>query len=146
VAVGEPLFVTAIDAAKNIVIVGPREALAVSRVDFGDVNWLGGGSFAKAAGGDGVAVRARLRSSMEPVAARLFATGGKSGHIILERPEYGVSPGQACVFYLDGGAGGTGGDDEGGGGGVEGEARARAGNISEGLRVLGGGWIRGAAN
>ena len=43
VAAGEPLDVTALDAAGARVIVGPREALATSRVRLRDINWLGDG-------------------------------------------------------------------------------------------------------
>ncbi len=42
IAAGEPLYVVRIDASRRHVVVGPRDALAVSRVALSDLNWLGG--------------------------------------------------------------------------------------------------------
>src|SRR3954466_16073499 len=42
VAIGEPLYVVRLDAAKGRVIVGPREALATKIIAVADVNWLRG--------------------------------------------------------------------------------------------------------
>lgn len=137
VSTGEPLFVVKLDAAKKRVIVGPREALGVSRIALKDVNWIGEGD----APPDGSAILVRVRSTRPPVPAKLFlgppapppATGGKttlistvsrtnnadetpalhSWSVTLETPEEGVAPGQAAVFYDP---------------------------VS--TRVLGGGWIR----
>src|SRR3954462_13199871 len=44
VATGAPLYVVRLDAATRRVVVGPREALRTTRMQLGDVNWLGGGS------------------------------------------------------------------------------------------------------
>src|SRR5580700_2462609 len=41
VAVGEPLFVVRLDADRREVIVGPREALLMSRLTLKEANWLG---------------------------------------------------------------------------------------------------------
>ena len=43
----EPLYVTALDAARAQVVVGPREALATRRIRLRDVNWLGDGRVRK---------------------------------------------------------------------------------------------------
>jgi tRNA-specific 2-thiouridylase len=43
-------------------------------------------------------VLARVRSTAEPVAARLGLEAGEP-RVIFDAPEYGVSPGQACVLY-----------------------------------------------
>jgi tRNA-specific 2-thiouridylase len=40
----------------------------------------------------------RVRSTAEPVAARLGLEAGEP-RVIFDAPEYGVSPGQACVLY-----------------------------------------------
>ncbi len=90
-----PLYVVGIDPGAARLTVGPREALARSRIHLAGVNWLGDGDFA----GCELDVTVKLRSTQDPVPARLRAGGGDSAEVELTRPEYGVSPGQACVFY-----------------------------------------------
>jgi tRNA-specific 2-thiouridylase len=94
VASGAPLYVVALDAAKARVVVGPREALEKRRIALRDVNWLGDGALADLPA-EGLEIATRVRSTREPVPARLLPTG----EVELYDPETGVSPGQACVFY-----------------------------------------------
>ena len=68
VATGEPLFVVKLDAPNKRVIVGPREALGVSRIALKDVNWIGEG--ADAANGRDILVR--VRSTRPPVRRSSF--------------------------------------------------------------------------
>ncbi|TWB42675.1 tRNA 2-thiouridine(34) synthase MnmA [Nitrospirillum pindoramense] len=114
----DPLYVVRVDAASAQVVVGPRAALARTRVMVREVNWLG-----DAAPADGLPVTVKLRSAQPALSARLFLEGeatapggGAQGGAIVEldQPQFGVAPGQAAVFY-------------------------------RGDRVLGGGWIVGAA-
>jgi tRNA-specific 2-thiouridylase len=88
IAVGEPLFVTRIDAEARQVVVGPREALLTAGLTLKEFNWLGDDAPADRP------VLARVRSTREPVPARLTARG-----LVFDLPEEGVSPGQACVLY-----------------------------------------------
>ncbi|MBI3275109.1 MAG: tRNA 2-thiouridine(34) synthase MnmA [Methylocystis sp.] len=94
----EPLFVVRLDAAKAQVVVGPRAALETRSVALRDVNWIGDGEFSSLPGA-GVEIMARVRSTRPPVAALLRANGGDGAEVVFAVPEYGVSPGQACVFY-----------------------------------------------
>ncbi len=115
VADGEPLFVLRIEPATRRLIVGPKEALLCRTMILRDVNWLG------AAGLDGVPeegidLHVRIRSTRPPMPARLTVRGGRAS-VCLSDGDYGVSPGQACVFYEAPGSG---------------------------ARVLGGGWIASA--
>ncbi|HYD73401.1 MAG TPA: tRNA methyl transferase PRC-barrel domain-containing protein, partial [Candidatus Binatia bacterium] len=68
VATGEPLFVVKLDAAGKRVIVGPREALGVSRIALKDVNWIGEGETPP----NGRDILVRVRSTRPPVPAKLF--------------------------------------------------------------------------
>jgi tRNA-specific 2-thiouridylase len=114
VATGEPLFVVRLDAAAKRVVVGPREALAVSVITMRDINWLGE---RPASGEDalhGRRVLVRVRSTRPPVAATLDTRAG--WRVVLDDAEDGVAPGQAAVLY---------------------DAHAPS-------RVLGGGWIAAA--
>jgi len=94
VAATEPLYVVALDAARGRVVVGPRAALAKSRLKLRDVNWIGDGELA-ALPADGILIAARVRSTRPPAPALLLP----SGEVDFVEPESGVSPGQACVFY-----------------------------------------------
>lgn len=111
IATGEPVFVIDIDADNNRVILGPREALAVRHVLVRDLNWLGDTPLTTTP----LQVLARLRSTSEPVPATVKATT-EGAQIELATPEFGISPGQAAVFY----------------------------DVATPSRVLGGGWISGA--
>jgi tRNA-uridine 2-sulfurtransferase len=96
VATGEPLFVVKLDAAAKRVIVGPREALGVSRIALKDVNWIGENAAVEDQL-DGRPILVRVRSTRPPVPARLSVGAGWS--VLLDAPEEGVAPGQAAVFY-----------------------------------------------
>jgi tRNA-uridine 2-sulfurtransferase len=97
IAAAEPLFVVRIDAARRQVIVGGREALLTQGIRLRDMNWLGAPPL-HALPEDGLPVAARVRSTRAPRAARLFM-GAEGPEVVLDDPEEGVAPGQACVLY-----------------------------------------------
>ena len=83
----EPLYAVALDPVTRRLTVGPRAALAVCGAELSDVNWLGD----EAPVG---AIDVKVRSMALPVPAML---NGDRIHFVT--PEFGVSPGQAAVFY-----------------------------------------------
>ncbi len=91
----EPLFVLALDAAANRVIVGPREALRTRIIVLKDVNWLAEDFRA------GGACRVKVRSSRHAVPARVMPLADGAAEVELGLGEEGVAPGQACVFYAE---------------------------------------------
>ncbi|TAL36057.1 MAG: tRNA 2-thiouridine(34) synthase MnmA [Phenylobacterium sp.] len=98
VAVGDPLFVVRIDADARQVVVGPREALLTRALSLKETNWIGDGPSIEDAMTRQRAVLARVRSTREPVLARLGVVDGQPG-LVFGAPEEGVAPGQACVLY-----------------------------------------------
>ena len=96
-AEGEPLYVVRIDSAARRVMVGPKSALACARFAVRAVNWLGSAD-------EAATLFVKIRSSRTPVPARVLRKGSRV-QVVLSEPEYGVSPGQACVFYDAPGAG-----------------------------------------
>ena len=98
VALGEPLFVVALDSARKRVVVGPREALLTRALTLKETNWLGDAPTLEDAAATRTAVTARVRSTRAPVAGRLAMRGGVPA-LTFEVAEEGVSPGQACVLY-----------------------------------------------
>jgi tRNA-specific 2-thiouridylase len=98
IAVGEPLFVVRLDAARREVIVGPREALAARSLILKEINWLGDEASIEDAAVAAMLVLARVRSTRPPAPARL-ALSGDAVEVVFDEPEEAVSPGQACVLY-----------------------------------------------
>ena len=95
----DALYVVRLDPEARRVIVGPRSALATTRIAVNGLNWLGEGDAPPAAGLD---VTVKIRSTMEPVPGRIEGLANGRAIVELTTPEFGVSPGQAAVFY-DGG-------------------------------------------
>ena len=102
IAAGEPLYVVKLDHRNGRVIVGPREALKTHTVRLRDVNWLGGLPLAEASAGNGAPVEVKVRSTRGPQPAVIQMRDGDV-YVTLVSGEYGISPGQACVFYADDG-------------------------------------------
>ncbi|ESQ84609.1 tRNA 2-thiouridine(34) synthase MnmA [Asticcacaulis benevestitus] len=98
IAVGEPLFVTRIDADAREVIVGPREALLTRALTLKETNWLGDESELLDAARAHKPVLARVRSTRPPVLARLVVAEDRI-EVEFDGAEEGVAPGQACVLY-----------------------------------------------
>jgi tRNA-specific 2-thiouridylase len=81
----EPLYVVRIEPEERRLVVGPRSALAVERMRVEGLSWIGE---------DQCEVTVKVRSLAPPVPAHI-----EDGWVIFGRPEYGVAPGQAAVFY-----------------------------------------------
>jgi tRNA-specific 2-thiouridylase len=96
----EPLYVVRLEADAARVVVGPRAALATSRIRLSGLNWLGEGP-AEAVRDLPVAVR--VRSTRPPRPALLTIGPDGDAAVVLAEPEDGVSPGQACAIYADDG-------------------------------------------
>ena len=98
VAVGDPLFVVRLEPNEKRVVVGPREALLTASLRLKETNWLGDTATIEDAAAAGLPVLARVRSTREPVPARLVLQDGAPA-VVFDVPDEGVSPGQACVLY-----------------------------------------------
>ncbi len=94
----EPLYVIGLESAENLVVVGPRRALARKRFSLRAVNWLGAGDWPDDIPDEGLGLCVRVRSAMAPVAATVFAKDA-GAEVVLDEPYAGVAPGQACAFY-----------------------------------------------
>jgi tRNA-specific 2-thiouridylase len=94
-AAEEALYVIRIDPEAKQVIVGPRDALAITTVHLNNVNWLGG----EIADCKVIECEVKVRSMRPPVVASVRLLGDGSASVELAAAEHGVAPGQACVFY-----------------------------------------------
>ncbi len=108
------LYVVALDAQKNQVIVGSKDYLACKKIKIAECNWI-----IKQPPKTEFKIFVKLRNTSNPVKGKIkvnFETGVSI--LYFDEPQYGVSTGQAAVFY----------------------------NIEEYAHVLGGGWITDAPN
>ncbi|MFM8700944.1 MAG: tRNA 2-thiouridine(34) synthase MnmA [Hyphomicrobiales bacterium] len=97
VAAGEPLYVTRLDATRAEVIVGPRDALSIDHIYLRDINWLGDTPLDNLSS-EGLEIAVRVRST-RPAQRAILRNEGGMVFVELRGGEFGVSPGQACVFY-----------------------------------------------
>ncbi len=93
----EPLYVVRIDAPNNAVIVGEKEALARDMIYIKECNWL----LDEAQHGTDIDIMLKFRSVMMPVHATLRTHDDGSALLTLTKGQYGISPGQAAVCYVD---------------------------------------------
>lgn len=122
VAMGEPHFVTQINASKRQVVIGPKQDLATQSLSATDANWLESPPRLHAVHrsvsadlNDTNDLEVKIRYNSPSQAARV-TLGGSTNEFTVEfdDPCFGVSPGQLAVVFR---------------------------NEAVGKRVLGGGWI-----
>jgi tRNA-specific 2-thiouridylase len=97
VASATPLFVLGLDAEARHVTVGPRAALARTRLTASRVSWVAGEPPAP-----GRPVSAQIRYKHPPASAHLHPLRD-AGRVAVEfdDPQHAVTPGQAVVFFDD---------------------------------------------
>jgi tRNA-specific 2-thiouridylase len=94
IAASEPLYVLRIEPEDRRIVVGPRTALAETRLLLGELNWL----VDPIAGG--MAVTAKLRSTQSPMAATVYSRADMGeADLVLDSPVGAAAPGQAAVLY-----------------------------------------------
>jgi tRNA-specific 2-thiouridylase len=108
------LYVIALDSKNHNVIVGPRHFLACDKIKISECNWI-----IKKPSEPQLKVLVKLRNSSKP-GSGIISIDSNNGlsELYFDQPQYGVSTGQAAVFY----------------------------NTEEYEHVLGGGWIAHAPN
>jgi len=88
----EPLYVVNINALKNTVIVGNREALSIKKIYLKNLNLLSDIEKCKES------LFIKIRSTGRLIKAEIKLKKDEA-EINLKENETGISPGQACVFY-----------------------------------------------
>jgi tRNA-specific 2-thiouridylase len=95
IATGEPLYVVRIEPVTRNVVVGSKEALLWRSFEIADVNWLGDGE----GPGPDDDITVKIRSTTQPVAARVEQADNGRWRVTFAEPAAGTSPGQAAVIY-----------------------------------------------
>jgi tRNA-specific 2-thiouridylase len=108
-AAKEPYYVIEINADKNEIIVGSKQHLFKKEIFLKDLNLLGNKrEFQRE-------IFVKVRSTGKLLKSKINIINDNEAILNLQEEEYGISPGQACVFYS---------------------------KDQNGYKVLGGGWIK----
>ena len=108
------LYVIALDSKNHNVVVGPKHLLACNHIKVSECNWI-----VEEPKKSKFKVLVKLRNSSKAVSGTVKVNYDNGfSHLYFDQPQYGVSTGQAAVFY----------------------------NTEENTHVLGGGWIADAPN
>lgn len=91
---GEPMYVVAIDAARNAVVLGRHEEVFAAGLIAGEINLL---LMEKLAGP--LEVEAKIRYSAKPARAVISPLPEDKIHVAFAEPQRAITPGQAVVFY-----------------------------------------------
>ena len=105
----DPLYVIKINSEKNEIIVGPKEYLGKKKILLKNINLLADKKELE------TNIFVKVRSTGKLLEAKVNLSDHNGADVELKKPENGISPGQACVFY-------------------------NKDNL--GYKVLGGGWIK----
>ncbi len=91
----EPLYVVAIDAAKNQVVLGPREALSCVEVSANDLNLMVSESSPLLKGD----LSAHIRLGHKGANARIVDIDANRIKVAFDEPQFASAPGQILVLY-----------------------------------------------
>ncbi len=92
ISASSPLYVVGVDGPENQVTVAPRQRLLSDGLIGEPAHWIGGGE------PEGAEVEVKIRARSRPVQAKVFAQGDET-RVEFAAPQFGVTPGQAAVFY-----------------------------------------------
>jgi tRNA-specific 2-thiouridylase len=93
VAMGQPVYVSHIDAASNTIVVGTREQLVSDNLSASKINWL----VDKPQTSFRAEVKIRYAHQAAPAVVELVGDDGV--RVQFDEPQFAVTPGQAAVFY-----------------------------------------------
>ncbi|MDJ0733384.1 MAG: tRNA 2-thiouridine(34) synthase MnmA [Nostocaceae cyanobacterium] len=94
IAAAEPLYVIALDAVNNRVVVGDRTKATQPECTVSRVNWV---SIAEPSSPIRAEVQIRYRS--QPIPVTVVPLGNSRVRVVFDEPQFSVTPGQAAVWY-----------------------------------------------
>ncbi len=94
IAFGKPMFVVALDAENNRVILGEDSEVFADTLTASDLNFISmEGPY------DGMRVSAKIRYSAKESPATIWLMGEKQVRVVFDTPQRAITPGQSVVFY-----------------------------------------------
>lgn len=94
VAIGRPVFVVALDRARNRLVLGEDAELRRDSCEVRDVNWIAWEQPDRP-----VQACVRIRNRHEPAEAEITALSNTTARVKFREPQRAITPGQAAVFY-----------------------------------------------
>ncbi len=94
IAAPEPLYVVQLDPVMNRVVVGDRHSAGSLECYVNRLNWV---SIAEPSAPIRCEVQVRYRSN--PVPVSVIPLEGNRVRLVFDEPQFGITPGQAAVFY-----------------------------------------------
>ena len=92
----EPLYVTAIDQEKNVIVVGPKEEVYGDELVAMELNWIAIQELSRP-----VDLKAKIRYLHKEAEAMVIPLDEDKVHVKFKEPQMAITPGQAVVFYDD---------------------------------------------
>jgi tRNA-specific 2-thiouridylase len=96
ISAGRPMYVVALDRAKNRLVVGEDESLHSSVAFVRNVNWI-----PFAAPPEKIEALVRIRNRHEPAEAEITPLADGYARVEFCEPQRAITPGQAAAFYAD---------------------------------------------
>lgn len=93
-AAGKPMYVVALDAGTNRVIVGERAEALSDTMAVRDINWIGG-----ACPPSSLTCLVQIRYNHAPAPAHVEVCPRGSARVRFAEPQFAVAPGQLAAFY-----------------------------------------------
>ncbi len=89
----EPLYVIEINSDKNEIVVGPRNKLIKNKIKINKINLLANKDELNEQ------IYTKVRSTGKLLKSKINLKNDDQAEVVFFENEYGISPGQACVFY-----------------------------------------------
>ena len=90
----EAMYVTAVDASSNAVVVGAKEEVYSDALTCSSLNWIAIASLSEPRH-----VTAKIRYNHREAEATISPVGADGVHVRFKKPQMAIAPGQAVVFY-----------------------------------------------
>jgi len=95
IAAAEPVYVTAIDAAQNNIIIGERKDLYRQEFYVTNLNWIAIPELSMP-----LTTNVKIRSSHKESEAEVTSIDTKTVQVTFKKPQFAITPGQSAVFYI----------------------------------------------
>jgi tRNA-specific 2-thiouridylase len=93
IAAAQPLYVTHVDPQRQTLVVGARHETLCSAFEVEQLNWMGPPPQ------EVVHTTVQIRYRHQPVPAAVYPLAPGQARVVLQEPQFAVTPGQAAVFY-----------------------------------------------
>lgn len=93
IAAGKPMYVVKVDAKNNIIVLGEEKDLYRSGLKANNISWVNPPEFKE------IRVKAKIRYRHAGNTATVKMVSVDTAHIIFDKPQRAITPGQAVVFY-----------------------------------------------